>query len=77
MSSDGEVPIVERMTGDAAIVERMTDAVEIVERMTGALLRRFSDEPYSLLPHILSYPLHLVGAALMNPRRALIQARTG
>jgi len=62
------------MTGDVAIVEHMTDAVEIVERMTGALLRRFSNEPHSLLPHILSYPVHLVGKTLMNPRRALIQA---
>ena len=57
--------------------------VEIVERTTGALMSRFSylarpersGDTRSMLPYRLSYPFHLVGVALANPRRALIQAR--
>jgi len=57
--------------------------VEIVEHITGELLRNFSYEPFSrggayshsTLPHRLTYPLHLIGVALANPRRAWIQAR--
>lgn len=57
--------------------------MEIVEHMAGDLMSRFSYEPRSMgrgntramLPHRLTYPLHLVGVALANPRRALIQAR--
>lgn len=57
--------------------------VAIVERMTGDLMRRFSYEPRlqdrvsapSTLRHWLTYPLHLAGVALANPRRAWIQAR--
>jgi hypothetical protein len=57
--------------------------VEIVEHITGELMSRFSYVPRSqgsgntraMLPHRLTYPLHLVGVALTNPRRALIQAR--
>jgi hypothetical protein len=57
--------------------------VEIVERMTGELMSRFSyvprsgrsGNPLSTLPYKFSYPLHLLGVALANPRRASIQAR--
>jgi len=57
--------------------------IEIVEQIAGGLMRRFSYEPLSqggrsglsLLPHRLSYPIHLVGVALLNPRRALVQLR--
>jgi len=57
--------------------------VEIVERITGELMGRFSYVPrtarsvdtLSMLPYKLGYPLHLLGVALANPRRASIQAR--
>jgi len=57
--------------------------VAVVEQVTSELMRRFSYEPrpqeaghaHGTLAHTLSYPLHLVGVALTNPRRALIQAR--
>lgn len=56
---------------------------EIVERISGGLMQRFDyvprspagPRPVGSLRHNLSYPFHLLGVALTNPRRAVIQAR--
>jgi hypothetical protein len=62
----------------------LTDGeLRIVERMAAGLLKRFAYPPRSqgrfrtssLLRQTLSYPFHLAGVALTNPRRAWIQAR--
>jgi hypothetical protein len=55
----------------------------IVEQMTGSLMQRLAYQPRDqsarapggTIRHNLSYPLHLLGVALTNPRRAVIQAR--
>jgi len=57
--------------------------IEVVEQIAGELMRRFSYEPrsqggrssLSVLPHRVSYLIHLIGVALLNPRRALVQVR--
>lgn len=57
--------------------------VRIVDRVAADLLDEFSYDSYSstttsavsVFPYALSYPLHLAGVALVNPRRAWIQLR--
>ena len=57
--------------------------IAIVEQMANGLMSHFSYEARTsaalpgrrTLRHKLSYPLHLLGVALTNPRRAVIQVR--